>query len=161
MNAEVTHSQPANGITIEPFDNGRHRGQVVALWESVFGYKTPHNRPELSIDRKVELEDSLFWVAVAGEQVVGTTMAGYDGHRGWIYSVAVDAAWRNRGIGTRLVRDAEQALTAKKCVKINLIILAGNEAVTGFYASLGYTVEPRVNMGKLILENIPPVAGRP
>jgi len=138
-------------ITITTFANADHRAQVIALWTTVFGYDAPHNEPGLVIDRKIAADDGLFFVAVAEDSVVGTIMAGYDGHRGWIYSVAVSPQWRKRGIGSRLVRHAEAALIGKGCVKINLQILGGNESVAAFYASLGYAVEKRVSMGKRLL----------
>ena len=100
-------------------------------------------------------DDQLFFVGVAGGMVVGTIMAGYDGHRGWIYSVAVSPAHRRQGIGSLLISHAERALTNKGCVKINLQIMEGNESVTAFYSSLGFLVEKRVSMGKRIPKNIP------
>ena len=144
-----------NPLSITAFVNTTHRRQVVALWEAIFGYETAHNQPSLSIDRKLAANDQLFFVAVDGEAVVGTLMAGYDGHRGWIYSLAVSPAHRRKGIGSRLVSHAEDALTAKGCLKINLQILEGNERVVEFYSSLGYTVEPRISMGKRIPQNVP------
>ncbi|HRH95229.1 MAG TPA: GNAT family acetyltransferase [Prosthecobacter sp.] len=141
--------------TITLYEDAAHRSQVVALWEAVFGYESAHNRPALVIDKKIDAGDHLFFVAVSGEEVVGTLIAGYDGHRGWIYSVAVHPAHRKQGIGSRLVGHAERVLTAKGCVKINLQILEGNEGVAVFYESLGYSVERRVSMGKRIQENIP------
>lgn len=154
---EFEHSIQArmNTVTITPFVDATHRAQVIALWETVFGYDTAHNRPSLVIDKKVAIDDQLFFAAVADNTVVGTIMAGYDGHRGWIYSLAVDPAHRRRGIGSRLLRHAEDALTRKGCVKINLQILEGNESVTAFYSSLGYSLEKRVNMGKKISQNVP------
>jgi ribosomal protein S18 acetylase RimI-like enzyme len=137
-----------NTVAITPFTNATHRHQVVALWKAVFGYEAAHNNPALIIDKKLAVDDQLFFVAVAGPTVVGTVMAGYDGHRGWIYSVAVAPSHRRQGLGTRLVAQAEQALASRGCVKINLQILASNESVTAFYASLGYSVEQRVSMGK-------------
>ncbi len=83
-------------------------------------------------------------------------MAGYDGHRGWIYSVAVLPSHQRRRIGSRLLAHAEAALIRKGCVKINLQIAEGNESVARFYASLGFAVEQRVSMGKRIPQNIPP-----
>jgi len=142
--------------TITPFDNQAHRDQVIALWKTVFGYESAHNEPSLVIDKKVAARDGLFFVAIIENQVIGTIMAGYDGHRGWIYSVAVHPEHRKQGIGSQLVAHAERALTERGCMKINLQILAGNESVTAFYASLGYAVEPRVSMGKRIQENITP-----
>jgi len=142
-------------ITIKPFDNLGHREQVIALWETVFGYETAHNSPNLVIDKKIAIGDQLFFVAVAGVEVVGTIMAGYDGHRGWIYSVAVHAKHRGKGIGSNLVSHAERALAEQGCMKINLQIVQGNEGVAKFYASLGYSEEKRISMGKRINENIP------
>jgi len=141
--------------TICTFNDSAHRDKVIALWEAVFGYETAHNRPALVIDKRLAVEDGLFFVAIHGTDVIGTIMAGYDGHRGWIYSVAVHPEHRKQGIGSQLVTHAERALTGRGCMKINLQIVAGNEAVAAFYESLGYAVEPRVSMGKRIQANIP------
>ena len=142
-------------VAIAPFVNATHRAQVIALWDTVFAYNAPHNQPSLSIDKKIEADDGLFFVAVADGQVIGTVMAGYDGHRGWIYSVAVSPAHQRQGIGSKLIIHAEHVLIDKGCVKINLQIIEGNERVTAFYQSLGYQVEKRISMGKRISQNIP------
>jgi ribosomal protein S18 acetylase RimI-like enzyme len=144
-----------NEITITPYADPAHRSQVVALWETVFGYEAPHNQPGLAIDKKLAVNDQLFFVAVTDIGVVGTAMAGYDGHRGWIYSVAVAPSHRRQGIGSRLVCHAERALTRKGCVKINLQVLEDNSSVIEFYTSLDYLVELRISMGKRIPENVP------
>jgi ribosomal protein S18 acetylase RimI-like enzyme len=141
-------------LTISEYSDAKLRDQVIELWLSVFGYRTPHNAPGLSIDKKLAVHDGLFFVALADESVVGTVLAGYDGHRGWLYSVAVHPLHRKRGIGVALVRRAERALTERGCVKINLQIAAGNESVASFYESLGYVVEPRVSLGKIVSQNI-------
>ncbi len=138
---------------IKLFDNLTHREPVIALWEAIFGYETAHNSPGLVIDKKIAINDELFFVALLDAEVVGTTMAGYDGHRGWIYSVAVHPGHRKQGIGTSLVSHAERALIERGCVKINLQIAQGNESVAAFYSSLGYAEEKRVSMGKRIDEN--------
>jgi ribosomal protein S18 acetylase RimI-like enzyme len=143
-------------VTIVDYNDPAHRNQVIALWESVFGYETAHNRPALAIDKKLAVNDSLFFVAIANDKVIGTIMAGYDGHRGWIYSVAVSTSHRRRRIGSRLVSHAERALTARGCVKINLQILERNESVCAFYSSLGFSIEKRISMAKRIPQNIPP-----
>ncbi|MCF5723249.1 GNAT family acetyltransferase [Pseudomonas syringae] len=140
---------------IGPYRDRQHRTQVVALWQEAFGYDTAHNMPTLAIDKKLAVNDGLFFVATDKKAVIGTILAGYDGHRGWLYSVAVHADYRRHGLGSSLVRHAEQALTALGCMKINLQITSGNDAVTGFYEALGYGVEPRISMGKKIAENIP------
>jgi len=141
-------------LSITEYSDAKFRDQVIELWMTVFGYKTPHDTPGLAIDKKLAMHDGLFFVALADESVVGTVLAGYDGHRGWLYSVAVHPLHRKRGIGVALVRHAERALTERGCVKINLQIAGGNESVASFYESLGYVIEPRVSMGKIVSQNI-------
>lgn len=128
-----------------------HRDQVVSLWERIFSYGTPHNAPALAIDRKLAVDDGLFFIALTDSTVVGTIMAGYDGHRGWIYSLAVHPDQRGCGIGTRLLAHAEQALIERGCVKINLQVLPGNGNAQSFYEAKGYTVEDRISMGKRLV----------
>jgi len=133
---------------IQPYDDGKQREEVIVLWKTVFGYEAPHNDPSLVIDRKLAVKDGLMFVALSGEEVVGTITAGYDGHRGWLYSLAVSPEHRRRGIGSALVIHAEESLLARGCLKINLQILESNSQVVAFYETLGYRVEPRVSMGK-------------
>lgn len=141
-------------IRVEPLDYGEHRDQVVDLWTGVFGYGDARNEPGLVIDKKLAAGDSLFFVALADDGVAGTVMAGYDGHRGWIYSLAVLPGSRRRGIGTRLLEHAERGLRELGCVKINLQILGPNEDAREFYLENGYRVEERISMGKEIPENV-------
>lgn len=134
--------------TIDEFESSRDFDHVAALWREVFAYDSPHNAPELVITKKLEQRDGLFFVARLGQSVVGTVMAGYDGHRGWIYSLAVLPDQRGNGIGSRLLRHAEARLAELGCIKVNLQIVEGDEAVVAFYERHGYQIEPRISMGK-------------
>ena len=90
---------------------------MVALWQQAFpeyrDVTRPQRNPHLSIANKLATQPELFFVAVLGERIVGTVMGGYDGHRGWLYSLAVDESLRRHGIGTRLVAHVENALTER------------------------------------------------
>ena len=79
--------------------------------------------------------------------IVRKIMAGYDGHRGWIYSIAVDPGFQRQGIGSELLRFAQHKLADLGCLKVNLQIMEGNEAVQQFYLANGYSAEQRVSMG--------------
>jgi hypothetical protein len=136
-------------MNIRPFEDGDEQS-VIKLWKQVFAYPTPHNEPGYVIRQKKRVQPELFFVAMIDGQLAGTVMGGYDGHRGWIYSLAVAPAFRRRGIGARLVRQVENALGVMGCPKINLQVLAENVGVTEFYRKLGYAVEERINMGKLL-----------
>lgn len=137
-------------LTIRPYNDATDRIKVVELWRNVFGYETAHNEPNLAIAKKIAMNDRLFFVAVDHLDVIGTIMAGYDGHRGWLYSVAVNPKRRLSGIGRSLVQHAEKALADLGCIKINLQLLATNEATAAFYKSVGYLVEHRLSMGKIL-----------
>ena len=125
---------------------------VVTLWAEVLPDSAPHNDPAAALRKKLEVDRELLFVAEAQGRVVGTVMGGYDGHRGWIYSLAVAREDRGRGIGTALVRRVESALAALGCLKVNLQARASNSGVIRFYERLGYQVEERVSMGKRLYE---------
>ncbi|MEK6240280.1 MAG: GNAT family acetyltransferase, partial [Escherichia coli] len=93
--------------------------EVITLWERC-DLLRPWNDPEMDIERKMNHDVSLFLVAEVNGEVVGTVMGGYDGHRGWVYSLAVLPELRRRGVGSALMRHIEQALAARQCLKINL-----------------------------------------
>jgi ribosomal protein S18 acetylase RimI-like enzyme len=123
---------------------------VIALWKQVFAYPEPRNDPATSIRRKLAAQRNLFFVAIADGKVVGTVMGGYDGHRGWIYSLAVDPAHQRQKVGTTLVRHVEKALAEHGAPKINLQVLSTNAGAIQFYRRLGYCIEERISMGKVL-----------
>ena len=125
-----------------------HFHGVKALWREVFPNPQPWNEPEFAIPAKLAMQPELLMVALDGDDVIGSAMAGYDGHRGWLYAIAVRESHRRRGIGSALVREAERRLQALGCAKINLQIQAANASAVMFYRHLGYEVEERISMGK-------------
>lgn len=132
---------------IRAFEDADTAG-VTALWQRVFPDAPPWNVPEDDIRRKLQTQPELFFVACQGTEIVGTVMAGHDGHRGWVHLLAVSPELRRQGLGQALMKAAEQGLAAQGCTKLNLQVRAGNKAVLGFYRALGYEVEERVSMGK-------------
>ena len=125
------------------------RDQVISLWQRVLPDNQPHNDPSRVVDEKLSVDEMLF-VAEDTGVIFGTAMAGYDGHRGWLYSVAVDPQQRRNAIGRGLVKLAIQTLKSVGCVKVNLQVRATNSQVVEFYESLGFAVEDRISMGKLL-----------
>ena len=121
---------------------------VIALWQEVLPDSTLHNDPATVIRQKVTVDRDLLLVCVVNESVVGTVMGGYDGHRGWIYSVAVKPEYQHQGLANTLIRQVEKELMDRGCLKVNLQVRASNKKVVAFYQKLGYTVEERISMGK-------------
>lgn len=133
-------------MTIRRYEE-RDRTAVVRLWQEVFAYDTPHNDPELSLRNKTAVDDGLLFVADEDGRAIAAVMGGYDGHRGWIYSLAVLPDHRRAGIGRQLVDTVVSELAARGCVKVNLQVTGTNRGVVGFYEKLGFAVEDRISMG--------------
>jgi ribosomal protein S18 acetylase RimI-like enzyme len=146
---------PPDELKIRPFEE-RDRDTVKALWRAAFA-EFPDD-PDDTINFCLRSGNGALFVGVLGEAVVATVLAGHDGHRGWLYHVATAPEHRSRGYGRNMVAHAEAHLTAQGVPKVNLQIRTGNAAVQGFYERLGYTLEPRINMGKRF-SITPPLAG--
>jgi ribosomal protein S18 acetylase RimI-like enzyme len=136
-------------VTIDTY-RSEHFAGVDALWRDAFPNDAPWNVAAVAIPEKINVQPDLFLVAVEGRLLVGSVMAGYDGHRGWIYRIAVLRSHRRRGIGQVLLAEAEKRLETLGCTKINLQVVASNSSVVDFYRNLGYDLEERVSMGKRI-----------
>ncbi len=122
--------------------------QIVALWGGTVANAAPHNDPNLAISLKMKKDPELFLVATVDNCIVGTVMGGFDGHRGWLYSLAVDAEERRQGIATALVRRLEVELEKMGCMKVNLQVRGSNREALKFYEQAGYLVEDRISLGK-------------
>ncbi|AHN76767.1 acetyltransferase [Pandoraea pnomenusa] len=138
-------------IHIRAFDDA-DTDAVLALWRDAFpeynAPDKPHREPRRSIANKVAMRDGLFFVAVRDRKIAGTVMAGYDGHRGWVYSLAVARALRRRGVASALLRHAEAALTERGCLKLNLQVLTRSREALAFYTAHGYAADDVVSLGK-------------
>ena len=133
-------------ITIRTFRRA-DRSQVVELWRSC-DLLRPWNDPHADIERKLTQQPDLFLVAELDADVVGTVMAGYEGHRGWLNYLAVAPDRRRLSLGRRLVAAAEALLAERGCPKVNLQIRSSNAGVVEFYERLGYRVDEVISMGK-------------
>ena len=126
---------------------------VVALWRAS-GLTRPWNDPHRDIARKMTEQPELFLVGTVDGSVMASIMAGYDGHRGWVYYLAVDAAHRGAGHGRTLMREVERLLEARGCPKINLLVRTTNTQVLDFYRSIGYVPDNAVPLGRRLIPDV-------
>jgi ribosomal protein S18 acetylase RimI-like enzyme len=129
---------------------------AATLWEEA-GLVRSWNDPHADIAAALACPTATILAARDGARIVGTVMAGYDGHRGWLYYVAVADDQRGTGLGRALVEAAEHWLAAQGARVIRLMVRAENDAVTGFYEALGYEDGQMIVMGKRL--SIPPRLG--
>ncbi len=140
-----------SGIYIRSFRAG-DEAAVISLWQAC-GLVRPQNDPRKDIARKLKVNPEWFLVGEIGGQVVGTVMAGYEGHRGWINYLAVDPARQRGGLGRALMAEAEQRLRAAGCPKINLLVRTDNKGVIAFYQRLGFAMDDVTRLGKRLVQD--------
>jgi ribosomal protein S18 acetylase RimI-like enzyme len=126
---------------------------VIDLWRAT-GLVHPTNEPRRDIARKVTDSPWGFLVLTEDDEIIGSVMVGYDGHRGWINYLACHPDHRRRGVATELMAAAHELLLDRGCPKINLQVRSGNDAAIGFYESIGYTDDSVTSLGlRLIPDN--------
>lgn len=109
------------------------------LWENAgAGIHVRRSDERDEILKKLQRDPDLFLVAEADGKIVGTVIGGFDGRRGLIYHLAVEAAYRKLGTGSMLMDEVEQRLKAKGCVKCYLMVAADNENAIHFYEQRGW-----------------------
>ncbi|PVX29714.1 GNAT family acetyltransferase [Sphingomonas pokkalii] len=125
------------------------REAVVTLWQAA-ELTRPWNDPRADFDRAVAGATSAVLVLRDGSTLLGTAMVGEDGHRGWVYYLAVAEAARGQGHGRALIAAAESWLRARGCPKLQLMVREGNDAAIGFYRALGLELQPVVTLGRFL-----------
>jgi ribosomal protein S18 acetylase RimI-like enzyme len=120
---------------------------AAALWAAA-GLTRPWNDPVADARRALEGPASTIFAARRDGVLVGTVMSGHDGHRGWVYYLAVAADAQHCGIARQLMATAEHWCAAAGVPRLNLMVRAGNTGVLGFYDRLGYRASDVVVLQK-------------
>ena len=87
-------------------------------------------------------------MARATDGIAGSVVVGFDGHRGWVYYLAVDPAARGAGLGRTLIAAAEAWLRIRGAPKLQLMVRSDNAAALGFYEALGLARQDVVVFGR-------------
>jgi ribosomal protein S18 acetylase RimI-like enzyme len=130
--------------------DGTDRTQAVDLWHRT-GLTRPWNPPEEDFDRAVAGTSSAVLGGFEDGRLVATAMVGHDGHRGWVYYLAVDPDRQSGGLGRALMQAAQDWVRAAGVPKVLLMVRAGNTDALGFYAALGFTVEDTVVLSRWLV----------
>ena len=123
------------------------RAALIALWETC-GLTRPWNDPDADIDRIQVSRDATILIGTVDDAVVASVMVGHDGHRGWIYYLAVRPDRQARGHGREMMAEAELWLTARGAPKVQLMVRQENEDAADFYSALGYERQDVTVLGK-------------
>ncbi|TFF93111.1 GNAT family N-acetyltransferase [Candidatus Thorarchaeota archaeon] len=94
------------------------------------------------ISRHIQMGDQ--YVALVGEQVVGTMRVRIRGNVGVIARVAVRETFRGRRIGTMLVEYAENLVSSRGASTVEVEVYGAIEMQLSFYQKIGYTETGRM-----------------
>ena len=133
-------------------------GAAVTLWQQT-GLTRPWNDPVDDLHRAMTGTASTVLAVVEHDALLATAMVGHDGHRGWMYYLAVTPAQRGRGLGRRLVQASETWVRARGIPKLQLMVRTDNASVTAFYTRLGYTDAGVVVLGRRLDGDAPEPRG--
>jgi GNAT superfamily N-acetyltransferase len=120
---------------------------LTALWDAC-GISIAYNDPVRDIQRMLASRECQLFVGADGGRLIGSIMVGHEGHRGWVYKLAITPECQGKGHGRALMQHAERWLVARGMPKCHALIRDTNLKVQGFYERLGYEVQPRKLMGK-------------
>lgn len=136
-------------MKIRPFKEP-DRQSIIQLWQDC-NLTRPWNDPDQDISRKMAFQPELFLVAEDAGQVIASAMAGYDGHRGSVYYLAVSPEYQARGIGKQIMSEIEDRLMKLGCPKLNIVVRSNNNKVLEFYLKLGYLPDDVLSLGKRLI----------
>ncbi len=121
--------------------------KVIQLWKEC-DLVVPWNNPQRDIARKRTVQSELFLIGLIEEEIIATAMVGYDGHRGWVYYLAVKPNYQQQEVGKQMMKEAENRLLEIGCPKLNIMVRTTNLDVINFYKAIGYKVDAVTNLGK-------------
>jgi ribosomal protein S18 acetylase RimI-like enzyme len=124
---------------------------IIEIWEEV-KLTRPWNNPNDDIKNALSTATSTILLLYNNGKIIGTVMVGYDGHRGWVYYLAVRTKYQNNGYGKQLLLEAEKWLQSKNVPKLMLMIRNSNKTVKSFYESCGYKDDEVIVMAKWLKE---------
>jgi len=122
---------------------------VIALWQAC-GLTRPWNDPASDFRRAVEGSMSAVLIHRDGDALIASVMVGCDGHRGWVYYLAVAPGRRRDGLGRVMMEAAEAWLRERGAPKLQLMVRTSNEEALGFYDALGLERQDVVTLGRFL-----------
>ena len=124
--------------------------ELLLLWQNCDGISLRDADSRQGMQRYLERNPGLSFVAEADGRIVASLMAGHDGRRGYIQHLAVDLEQRKQGIAGRLLELCLQALLDQGIVKSHVHVLNSNELGRDFWSRRGWTHRAEIEMYSFI-----------
>jgi hypothetical protein len=135
-----------DALSIAPIEDN-DVAAVIALWQRC-DLTRPWNDPAADIALARRGSNSTILIGRDGERIIATAMVGHEGHRGWVYYLAVDPDHHGKGHGRTMMGAAEDWLRNAGIAKLQLLVRSENTKVQAFYESIGYEEQERIMYAK-------------
>ena len=130
-------------ITISPMNPGDYDA-VYVLWKATPGIGLSAADSREAIERYLERNPGMSFVARNGSKLVGAVLCGHDGRRGYLHHLAVDPDYRHQKIGQRLVSAGLNALKAAGIDKCHIFVYGDNVSGLAFWKAIGWYARPEL-----------------
>ncbi len=107
--------------------------RVLALWKSTEAIVLSKIDSEDCIQKFLERNTGLSFVALVGEELVGAVLCSYDGRLGYLSHLVVGRDYRRQGIGRQLVGRCMYGLMGLGIYKCILLVMKETEEALTFW----------------------------
>jgi ribosomal protein S18 acetylase RimI-like enzyme len=135
---KINSSLPDN-LVLREFRFPSDYPQVIDLWQNAGpGIHVRRSDEKQELAKKLQRDPDLFLVAEANDKIIGAVLGGFDGRRGMVYHLAVEAGLRNKGLGALLMNELERRMKEKGCLRSYLLLTRNNLEAIRFYEKNGW-----------------------
>lgn len=119
---------------------------ALAMWNGMPGISLFPSDSIEGITKYLERNQNLNVVAILDGKLVGASMGGHDGRRGYLHHVAVVPGLRLRGIGRAMVEWCLEEFKKVGLGRCHILVNADNVEGLHFWKHLGWNVRPHVHL---------------
>jgi ribosomal protein S18 acetylase RimI-like enzyme len=137
--AKMTEPPTSQEITLRQFQYPADYSKVIELWKNAGpGIHIRRSDEGDEIAKKIQRDPDLFLIAELQGEIIGSVLGGFDGRRGMVYHLAVDAKHRKNGLGEALMNELEKRMVQKGCLRTYLLVTRDNLEAIRFYEARGW-----------------------
>jgi len=124
------------------------------LWTTTPGVDVTRADTPAGLERFLNRNPGLSFVAESGGQIVAAIMCGHDGRRGFIHHLVVYTPFRRQGIASTLVNRSMSTLELIDIEKCHLFIRRENKMGLKFWESLGWKERLELTMASYTFDTM-------
>ena len=115
--------------------------EMISLWSRAdLPFKPKGRDSKKAVSKEMKFHPDYFLGAFEAGRLVGTAIISCDLRKGWINRLAVDAAYRKRGVAKALISECERLLRQEGVRIFCVLVEASNTASRRLFEECGYVM---------------------